>query len=236
MFCNIPAQKRGQTQVGWLTSYHTFPFGLYQNANLQNFGVLRAINDNTFSSGGGTNMHPQSDMEMLCIILDGRLEHKDSLGQKAVLKTGDIQLTSAGKEIYHSELNASHKQSLRFLQIWILPSAKGLTPSYDKKRFSRSKLLNKLCLIASPRGEKNSLCINQNCKIFRSLLNAEKEISFLATSIHQYWLHIISGSLDINGELLSSGDGFGIKDETLRLKLRGCATETDFLLFELPAQ
>lgn len=134
MFCNIPAQKRGQTQVGWLTSYHTFPFGLYQNANLQNFGVLRAINDNTFSSGGGANMHPQSDMEMLCIILDGRLEHKDSLGQKAVLKTGDIQLTSAGKEIYHSELNASHKQPLRFLQIWISPSAQGLTPSYDKKK------------------------------------------------------------------------------------------------------
>ncbi len=236
MFCYTPAQKRGQTQVGWLTSYHTFPFGLYQDAKLKNFGVLQAINDNTFSSGGGANMHPQSDMEMLCIILDGRLEHKDSLGKRAVLKPGDIQLTSAGKEIYHSELNASHNHSLRFLQVWISPSAKGLSPAYDKKRFSRSKLLGKLCLIASAQEKKTSLHINQDCKIFRSLLTMNKEITFLTANIHQYWLHIISGSLDLNGELLSAGDGFGIKDETQLIKLRGCATETDFLLFELPSQ
>ena len=142
MFTLRPANERGHTQIGWLDSYHTFSFSGYYDPEHMGFGVLRVINDDVFAPGTGFNMHPHANMEIMSIVLDGELEHKDSMGQKALLKPGDIQKMSAGTGVYHSELNASADKPLHFLQIWILPNIEDIKPAYGHRHFAEDDMLN----------------------------------------------------------------------------------------------
>ena len=179
-------------------------------------------------------MHPHANMEIISIVLDGELEHKDSMGQKALLKPGDIQKMSAGTGVYHSELNASADKPLHFLQIWILPDIEDIKPTYGHRHFAEDDMLNRLCCVATPDGRHNSFIIQQNCEIFRTLLQEKAEIVYKLEPNRKYWLHVARGSLVLNGQIMVAGDGMAVEDENATLQLRGVDAESDFLLFNLP--
>ena len=179
-------------------------------------------------------MHPHANMEIMSIVLDGELEHKDSMGQKALLKPGDIQKMSAGTGVYHSELNASADKPLHFLQIWILPDIEDIKPTYGHRHFAEDDMLNRLCCVAAPDGRHNAFIIQQDCEIFRTLLRENAEIVYKLEPNRKYWLHAARGSLILNGQIMVAGDGMAVEDENATLQLRGVDAESDFLLFNLP--
>ncbi|HYM19876.1 MAG TPA: pirin family protein [Candidatus Kapabacteria bacterium] len=224
------ANERGHVNWGWLDTHHTFSFADYHDDSWVHFRTLRVMNEDKIASGQGFGMHPHRDMEIITYVLGGAVEHEDSMGNKGVIAAGDVQRMTAGTGVFHSEFNPFDKE-LYLYQIWIFPNVKNLTPSYEQKRFEDADKKNRLRLVASSDGADGSVTINQDAKVFASMLDKGENLNYDLSSGRGAWLQVISGSLSIGGNELSKGDGAAITDET---KLSVTANENShFLLFDL---
>ena len=236
MFYLRPANERGHTQISWLDSYHTFSFGGYYDSRFMGFGDLRVINDDVVAPGQGFEMHPHNDMEIISIVLNGELEHRDSLGSGSVVKTGEIQKMTAGSGILHSEFNPSATEPVHFLQIWIIPNLQGLQPSYEQRKITAKKIKNKWGLLVSPGAEDDSVQIHQDAYLYQTNIEAEKKINFELSSRRMYWLQTAGGSIEVQDLMLVAGDGLAISGESGILEVRGIDNISNILLFDLRAQ
>ena len=227
------AEDRGHANHGWLDTHYTFSFADYYDPRSMGFGALRVINDDTVGPGGGFPPHSHRDMEIITYVLEGAVQHQDSMGNGSIIKPGEVQRMSAGTGVTHSEYNASKKEPLHLLQIWILPSRSGLPTGYEQKYFSDAEKRGRLRLVASPEGADGSVRIQQNARMFASLLEGGQSVSHEFEKGRLGWLHVARGSAEVNGTSLKAGDGVGISDVaklTIRSKDRG-----EILLFDLPA-
>lgn len=236
MFYLRPANERGHTQISWLDSYHTFSFGGYYDSRFMGFGDLRVINDDVVAPEQGFEMHPHNDMEIISIVLNGELEHRDSLGSGSVVKTGEIQKMTAGSGILHSEFNPSATEPVHFLQIWIIPNLQGLQPSYEQRKITAKKIKNKWGLLVSPGAEDDSVQIHQDAYLYQTNIEAEKKINFELSSRRMYWLQTAGGSIEVQNLTLVAGDGLAISGESGILEVRGIDNISNILLFDLRAQ
>lgn len=226
----LKAENRGKTQKDWLTSFHSFSFGEYQNPNYKNFCHMRVINDDLVEPKGGFPTHSHRDMEIITYIIDGALEHKDSMGNHSVIKQSEVQVMQAGFGVTHSEFNPSITDKVRLLQIWVYPIHNSLTPSYQQKCFESASKLNRLCPIVNFNGENGALKIDQHSEIFACILEENKEISYLIKPNHSVWVQVIKGEITLNGERYLPGDGIAIKDEEF-IKIASI-NNSEFLLFD----
>jgi quercetin 2,3-dioxygenase len=220
---------RGVTNFGWLDSRHTFSFGHYYDPRSMGVSALRVLNDDHVQPGAGFDMHGHQDMEILTYVMEGTIAHQDSMGHTTRLPAGEFQLMSAGTGIKHSEYNASDTDALHFLQIWIVPNQRGLTPGYQQKRFATTAPVQ---LIASPDGRDGSLHVHQDAAVYHVVLDAGQHITWSATPGRSAYLHLIRGTMTVNGEVLQAGDGVTITQEET-VELHG-TTAIEALLFDLP--
>lgn len=225
------SEERGHADHGWLNTYHTFSFNTYHDREHMGFSHLRVINDDRVAPGMGFGSHPHNDMEIITYILDGELEHKDSMGNGSVIKAGDVQRMSAGSGVVHSEFNPSKENEVHLLQIWIFPDQKGLEPSYEQISVSRDQKLGQLRLIASPDGADNSTTIHQDAKIFATILEKDQEIEYQINIDRSLWIHVAKGKALLNDLELSAGDGAAISDES-EINLKGLEN-AEIILFDL---
>lgn len=228
-----PAEARGQAKLSWLDSRHSFSFGDYFDPQQMGFGPLRVINEDRVSPGGGFGTHPHRDMEIISYVLDGALEHKDSIGTGSVIRPGDVQRMTAGTGVQHSEFNPSQTAPVHFLQIWLLPSQKSLPPGYEQKSFAAAEKDGKLRLIVSPDGSDGSLTIHQDARIYAAVLSEGARVTYAVPDGRRAWVQVARGSLDLNGEWLRRGDGAAIAD-VRDLAFTAHEEGTEFLLFDLP--
>ena len=226
-----PSNERGGGDYGWLKTRHTFSFSDYSDSKWMGFRSLRVINEDWVAPGGGFPTHPHRDMEIITYVLSGKLEHKDSLGTGSVILPGDGQRMTAGRGIRHSEANASPTESVHLLQIWILPDRSGHEPGYEQKSFPESEKRGKFRLIASNDGAEGSVKINQDAKLFVTLLAAGAEVSQSLGGKRSAWLQVAKGEIELNGKRLKQGDGAAISDEA-KLKVKAIE-EAEVLLFDL---
>lgn len=225
------SQDRGYEDKGWLQTYHTFSFDTYYDPDFQGVRQLRVINEDTVKGGKGFGSHSHKDMEILTYVLEGVLEHQDSIGNTNVIRPHEVQLMTAGSGVIHSEYNLSHHLPVHFLQIWIRPEQNGLDPSYIKKSFSSASKWGQWCLICSRNGREGSLQIHQDVDLYATLLEDQDETVFDGLQDRFYWIQIISGSFDVQGTTLEAGDGAYLQDEsTIHIR---CLTEGELLLFDL---
>lgn len=227
------AETRGDADHGWLHSKHTFSFANYYNPERMHFGVLRVLNDDTVSGGMGFGTHPHDNMEIISIPLEGDLEHKDSMGNVAVIRNGDIQVMSAGTGIQHSEYNKSKDNTVKFLQIWVFPNKKNVTPRYDQITLQAEDRHNKLQQILSPNADDAGVWIHQNAWFhlgkFDKGVSTEYKLKLKGNGVYVFNLN---GDLEANGQLLNNRDGFGIWN-TDKMKLTAI-TNSEFLIMEVP--
>jgi len=222
------ARDRGHANHGWLDSWHTFSFADYHDPRHMGFSVLRVINEDRVTPGEGFPTHPHRDMEIITYVLEGALEHKDSLGTGSVIRPGEVQRMSAGTGIRHSEFNHSRSEPVHFLQIWILPNVQGVQPGYEQKRIEHDGGLR---LVASPDSADGSVTIHQDARVYAARLNGA-EINHALAPGRRAWLQVARGTARLNGTELQAGDGAGIEGEAnLRLAADGSA---EVLLFDLP--
>ncbi len=223
------AEDRGYADYGWLKTYHTFSFANYYDPNYLGFRALRVINEDRVLGGNGFGTHGHRDMEIITYVLEGGLEHRDSLGNGSVIYPGEVQRMSAGKGILHSEYNSSGKNLVHLLQIWIVPNQKGLTPSYEQKKVDIP--WGKLQLIASPEAEEGSVRIHQDVKIYAGKLAEGDRLSYSLGEGRYAWLQIAAGTIALNGLDLANSDGAAISQET-ELNIVG-KKPAEILLFDL---
>ncbi|ANV85321.1 quercetin 2,3-dioxygenase [Picosynechococcus sp. PCC 7003] len=228
-----PAAERGRGQLDWLESYFTFSFSQYYDPAHMNFSNLRVINEDYIAPGKGFATHGHRDMEIITYVLEGELEHKDSIGNGSIIRPGDVQRMSAGTGILHSEFNPSSEQPVHLLQIWITPDQLNVEPSYEQTYFAPEEKENQLRIVASPDGRDRSVKIHQNASIYAALLSTGATVTHPLAAGRRAWLQIVKGSLTVNGVRMEAGDGAGISGET-QLICVGQAAETEFLLFDLP--
>lgn len=222
-----PANERGHAQHGWLDSHHTFSFANYYDPQFMGFSDLRVINDDRVAPGTGFGTHPHRDMEIITYVLNGTIEHRDTMNNVSQLKAGEIQVMSAGSGVAHSEYNASKTDALNFLQIWVMPNVSGVEPRYAQKDFSGLRGINK---VVSPDGEGESLAIRQDANLYQVRLNDASE-TFNTQVGRLYYLHVAQGDLTVNEVAMSAGDGAYI-DAEAALTL-ATDNSVDALLFEL---
>jgi quercetin 2,3-dioxygenase len=232
MLIHRPADKRGKANFAWLDSAHTFSFGQYQDDAWMGFGPLRVINEDRVVPGGGFATHGHADMEIISVVLEGALQHKDSLGTGSVIRPSEVQKMSAGSGIRHSEFNASQTDPVHFLQIWIIPDKKNIEPSYEQKVFPSVDRPDRLRLVASPDGAEGSLKIAQQAAIYSTLLSPGVALQHALKPGRLGWVQVVSGQLRVNGQALATGDGLGLADEP-EIKLQADQA-AEFLLFDLP--
>jgi hypothetical protein len=225
------SNERGGGDYGWLNTRHTFSFDRYHDPRFMGFRSLRVINEDWVQAGQGFPMHPHRDMEIITYVLEGALEHKDSLGTGSVIRPGDGQRMSAGSGIRHSEANPSKTDPVHLLQIWILPDRRGLEPSYEQKTFPADEKRGKLRLIAGPDGKDGAVTIHQDAKLYVSLLGPGKEVQHELGKGRHAWLQVAKGAVELNGKLLDQGDGAAVSDEQ-KLAIKG-AKDGEILLFDL---
>lgn len=225
-------EVRGKASFGWLESKHTFSFGSYYDPKHMGFGDLRVINEDRIQPGKGFGTHSHRDMEIISYVLAGELEHKDSIGNGSVIRPGDVQRMSAGTGIAHSEFNASTTEPVHFLQIWILPNQTGIEPSYEQKHFPLAEKQGKLRLVASSDGRENSVTIHQDANLYVAVLNQGDRVSHVSDKHRSIWLQIARGSVEINGQIFSAGDGVAITQEN-KIELAATSDNTEILLFDL---
>jgi quercetin 2,3-dioxygenase len=232
------SSDRGHANFGWLDSHHSFSFGQYHDPNHMGFGPLRVINDDVVAGGGGFPAHPHANMEIVSYVLDGALEHKDSLGTGSVIKAGDVQRMSAGTGIQHSEFNASPTDPVHFLQIWIVPESRGLKPGYEQKSFSATEKHGKLRLVGSRDGREGSLTIHRDVDMFATVLKSGESVSHSVAPARHVWVQVARGDVMLNGTPLQAGDGVSVEEAvTLTLQARsgdGNAA-AEVLLFDMAA-
>jgi len=225
------SHERGHANHGWLDSWHTFSFADYHDPKYMGFSSLRVINDDRIAAGAGFPTHPHRDMEIITYLLEGALEHKDSMGTGSVIRPGDVQHMSAGTGITHSEFNASDSEPIHLLQIWIKPNRTGLTPSYEQKTFSADEKQGRLRLVVSPDGRDGSVTIHQDAYLYASLLNQGEQASHELAPGRSAYLHVARGEMEINGQRLTAGDSAAITGEhSIHLSTDKAA---EILLFDL---
>ncbi len=231
MLTKINSEHRGKTKIGWLESYHSFSFSNFFNPEMMGFGPIRVLNDDRILPGSGFPKHPHRDMEIVTIILEGALAHEDSTGTKEVIRKGEVQRMSAGSGIMHSEFNNSNEEGVHLLQIWFLPNANGLKPSYDQKKFPITERINKLQKIVGSSDQNGELKIEQDADLFISFLEDQKTLEYSGRDNRGLYLYLIEGRLDVNGIKLSTGDAVKTNDET-KLKIKADA-DSQFILFDV---
>jgi redox-sensitive bicupin YhaK (pirin superfamily) len=229
------AEERGRADFGWLDSRHSFSFGDYYDPAFLGFGPLRVINDDRIAPGGGFPTHPHRDMEIVTYVLDGALQHKDSLGTGSVIHAGDVQRMTAGTGIRHSEFNASQSEPVRMLQIWIVPEENGLTPGYEQKTFESASKRGRLRLLASRGGRDGSIDIRRDVDLYGSILAPRSGLRHELKEGRIGWIQVARGELEANGEALREGDGLGLA-RSGAIELAGVGSdECEFLLFDMAA-
>lgn len=225
------AEDRGHAHHGWLDTYHTFSFNTYYDERFMGYRSLRVINDDRVQAGKGFPLHPHNDMEIITYVLEGALEHKDSMGNGSVIRPGDVQRMSAGTGVYHSEFNPSDSDPVHLLQVWILPNARGVKPSYEQKHYTEADRTGRWCLIASPDGRDDSVTIHQDAYVHAALLGSGDVLMIPEAPGRHYWLHVARGKVTYDELKLTSGDGAAISDEA-GLKLTA-SEASELLLFDL---
>jgi quercetin 2,3-dioxygenase len=225
------SNERGHANHGWLDTQFTFSFAEYFDPKHMGFRSLRVINEDRIEADQGFPKHGHRDMEIITYVISGELSHRDSMGNGETVRPNEIQRMTAGTGVLHSEYS-SPTDKTHLLQIWILPDRDRLEPSYEQKFFPPEEKQGKLKLVASKGGDDGSVHINQDVRLYASVLKNGDEISLDLTAGRYAWVQLISGSLDVNGELLKTGDGAAISDETL-LKLKSLDDRTEFLLFDM---
>ena len=231
MITHRPSEARGHFDFGWLSTFHSFSFGDYHDPAHDQFRALRVINEDRVQPGQGFGTHGHRDMEIFTWVLEGALEHKDSLGHGGVIRPGEAQLMAAGSGIRHSEFNASDQESVHFLQIWLLPKAPNLPPSYEQKTFPIPERKNRLRLIASANGREGSVVWHQDASLFVGNLDPGSELEMPLAQGRHAWVQAARGSLAVNGVQLKQGDGAAIDHESnLRIQ---ASEDAEVLVFEL---
>lgn len=230
------AGTRGDANHGWLHSKHTFSFANYHNPERMNFGVLRVLNDDIVSGNMGFGTHPHQDMEIISIPLEGDLKHKDNMGNETVIKSGDIQVMSAGTGIMHSEYNNNPDQAVKFLQIWLFPNKKNVTPRYDQITLSLADRENKLQQVVSPNPDDAGVWIHQNAWFNMANLEKGRELNYPLHDPERngVYVFVLKGDVTVDNQSLNSRDGFGVWD-TNQLQLKA-DSNTELLLMEVPMQ
>jgi len=227
------ANERGHANFGWLDSRHSFSFGDYRDPRHMNFGPLRVINEDRVAGGGGFPTHPHADMEIISYVLDGALEHKDSLGTGSVIRPGDVQRMSAGTGVRHSEQNASKTDPVHFLQIWIIPEARGIAPSFEQKPFPSAEKRGNLRLIGSHGGRDGSVTIHRDVDLYAGLFDGTEVATHVLKPGRIAWLQVARGALLVNGTKVSAGDALAITQPGA-LRLTG-GHDAEILLFDMAA-
>jgi len=227
------AETRGHFNHGWLNTYHSFSFAEYYNPDRIQFGLLRVLNDDVVKPGMGFGTHPHNNMEIITIPLEGKLEHRDSMGNGSIIEAGEVQVMTAGSGITHSEFNPSQDEEVNLLQIWVFPRERNLTPRYDQKRFDTSKMKNQFLTVVSPEGTNGSLFIHQDAWFSLAETESDKVLNYqLHSNTGGVYLFVINGELEISGDVLKSRDGIGIYDiSELSVKSQ---KQTKFLVMEIP--
>ena len=224
--------ERGHADHGWLNSYHSFSFAGYQDPNHMGFGPLRVINEDRVAPGQGFGTHGHRDMEIISYVLQGALAHKDSMGNGSVLRPGFVQRMSAGKGVSHSEFNDSPNEPVHFLQIWIEPNVLSIAPGYEETTFDDAAKRGTLRLIASPDGQYGSVTIHQDAYLYASLLDGDDGVVHALAQGRNAYVHVVRGSVNVNGQALTSGDAAKLTGET-SIELAQ-AKDAEVLLFDLP--
>jgi redox-sensitive bicupin YhaK (pirin superfamily) len=225
------ANDRGHFNHGWLDTYHTFSFADYYDPANMNFRALRVMNEDRVAPGQGFGMHGHRDMEIVTYVLEGALEHRDSLGTGEVLRPGEFQRMSAGTGIRHSEFNPSPSEAVHLYQIWLLPERQGLNPSYEQKAFDPVENRGRLRVVASRDGREGSLTIHTDASIYLATLGAAEEVRHAIAPGRHAWLQVLRGSVEVNGELLATSDGAAVSGEPeLRIRATG---DAEVMLFDL---
>lgn len=225
-------EERGVADFGWLDSRHTFSFGNYYDPQQMGFASLRVINEDKVIPAKGFGTHGHQDMEIISYVLSGELEHRDSMGNGSVIRPGDIQRMSAGTGIRHSEFNASETNPVHFLQIWITPAEIGLEPSYEEKNFSAAARQGELILVGSPDGGNNSVTIHQDANLYLAHLRSSDRLTHKINHNRGVWIQVAQGTVKLNDQLLQTGDGAAITDET-EIAIAGNSEQSQILLFDL---
>jgi hypothetical protein len=207
------AAERGASSHGWLESRHTFSFAEYWDPAHMGFRTLRVINEDRVQPGHGFGRHPHRDMEIISYVLEGALEHEDSLGNGSVIRPGDVQRMSAGTGVTHSELNASKDHAVHFLQIWIIPERRGLEPSYEQRTYPADDRRNRLRLVASPEGHDGSVRLHQDTSLYVALLDAGQRVRHELGAERYAWLQVARGAVSIGDRELAQGDGAAFAEE-----------------------
>ena len=226
------AKDRGHADHGWLQSWHSFSFADYHDADHMGFSALRVINEDFVQPGQGFGTHPHRDMEILTWVLDGALEHKDSMGNGSAIRPGEMQYMSAGTGVTHSEFNHSKGEVVHLLQIWIVPNERGAKARYGQKNFAEKLDSEALCLVASPDGRDGSIAIRQDARVHAVRTRAAREFSIDLAAGRSAWLQVARGSVHLNGQAVLQGDGMAVeKEKTLTIRAE---RDSEFLLFDLP--
>lgn len=225
------AEERGHANHGWLDTYHTFSFANYYDPKHMGFRALRVINEDRVNPTAGFGTHGHKDMEIITYVLDGALEHKDSIGTGSVIKPGEVQRMSAGTGIMHSEFNHSQTEPVHLLQIWILPDTKGLPPSYEQREFQVTKNPGNLQLVAAKDGREGAVTVHQDVELYAAVLEPNQQVSYALKPERHAWIQVARGGINLNGLSLKKGDGVAISDETN--VVIEAMTDAEFLLFDL---
>ncbi len=226
-----PAKERGHAEHGWLDSRHTFSFADYYDERYMGYGPLRVINEDRVQPGQGFGTHSHRDMEIVSYVLEGALEHQDSMGNGSVLRPGYVQRMSAGTGVQHSEFNHSRNDLVHFLQIWIVPERGGLAPGYEERVFTDDEKRGRLKLIASRDGRDGSVVVNQDVDLYAAILAPGDEVEHVPRNGRRTWIQVARGSVDVNGATLAAGDGAAASQEP-KLAIHG-TTDAEILLFDM---
>jgi len=225
------SSERGNADHGWLNSYHTFSFADYHDPRFMGFRQLRVINEDRVQPGRGFGTHPHRDMEIISYVLDGALEHKDSLGTGSIIRPGEVQRMSAGTGVTHSEFNHSKSSVVHFLQIWLLPEKEGLPPSYEQREFPPAQRRDQLRLVAARDGRDGAVTIHQDVDLYAALLSPGTSVEHSLRAGRHAWLQVAAGEVTLNGKNLAAGDGAAVSDESsVRIE---AIESSEVLLFDL---
>lgn len=231
MFELRKSDQRGLASHGWLKSRHTFSFGHYHDPKQNGFSDLLVINDDRVDPGQGFGTHAHRDMEIFSYVLEGALEHQDSMGTGSVIKPGDVQMMSAGTGVRHSEYNHSKSDPVHFLQIWIVPNVRGAAPRYQQIHFDEGKKRGRLRLIVSPEGEEGSLLVHQDARVYAGLFDKDESATLEVQPGRYVYVHLARGGIDINGQRFNEGDGARVREEQLLTLSKG--EQAEVLVFDL---